>query len=68
VTDFGIARVSGTSRKTRAGMIVGTYEYISPEAAQDCHYRALDLYSIGVVLFELITGRLPFDSKNEYEL
>jgi serine/threonine-protein kinase len=69
VTDFGIARVSGTSRKTRAGMIVGTYEYISPEAAQGLPTTALsDLYSIGVVLFELITGRLPFDSKNEYEL
>jgi serine/threonine-protein kinase len=69
VTDFGIARVSGASRSTRAGMIVGTYEYISPEAAQGLGTTALsDIYSLGVVLFELITGKLPFDSANEYEL
>jgi serine/threonine-protein kinase len=69
VTDFGIARVSGANRATRAGMIVGTYEYISPEAAQGLPTTALsDIYSMGVVLFELLTGRLPFESQNEYEL
>lgn len=69
VTDFGIARVSGASRSTRVGMIVGTYEYISPEAAQGLPTTASsDIYSMGVVLFELITGRLPFDNSNEFEL
>ena len=69
VTDFGIARVHGASRDTRAGMIIGTYEYISPEAAQGLETTAVsDLYSMGVVLFEMITGRLPFESQSEYEL
>ena len=69
VADFGIARVSGASRNTRDGTIIGTYEYISPEAAQGQPATALsDLYSMGVVLFELIAGRLPFESQNEYEL
>ena len=51
------------------GMIIGTYEYISPEAVQAQHATGLsDLYSLGVVLFELITGRLPFESSRESEL
>ncbi len=69
VTDFGIAHVRGASRETRAGTIIGTYEYISPEAAQGLESTAVsDLYSIGVVLFEMITGRLPFNSQGEFEL
>jgi serine/threonine protein kinase len=69
VTDFGIARVRGASRDTREGMVVGTYEYISPEAAQGMEATAAsDSYSIGVVLFEMITGRLPFESQSEFEL
>jgi len=69
VTDFGIARVRGASRDTRDGMIIGTYEYISPEAAQGLEATALsDVYSMGVVLFEILTGRLPFESRNEFEL
>ena len=69
VTDFGIARVAGSNRSTNDGMIIGTYEYISPEAAQAQPATGLsDLYSLGVVLYELITGRLPFESPRESEL
>jgi serine/threonine protein kinase len=69
VTDFGIARVLGSDRATRMGNIVGTFEYISPETVEGREATALsDLYSSGVVLFELIVGRLPFQSQSEYEL
>ncbi len=69
LTDFGIARVNGSSHATRSGVVIGTYEYISPEAAQALPTTALsDLYSLGVVLFELVAGRLPFSSQSDYEL
>ena len=69
VMDFGIARVLGTSRTTREGLMVGTLEYIAPErvTGQEADARA-DLYSLGVVLYELISGRLPFDNTSEFAI
>ncbi|MEA2211576.1 MAG: eukaryotic-like serine/threonine-protein kinase [Solirubrobacteraceae bacterium] len=61
VTDFGIAR-AGASDMTETGSIMGTSQYLSPEQAQGHAVESSsDLYSIGVVLYELITGRVPFD-------
>ena len=61
VTDFGIAR-AGASDITEVGAIMGTAQYLSPEQAQGRSVtEASDLYSIGVVLFEMLTGRAPFD-------
>jgi serine/threonine protein kinase len=69
VTDFGIARLLGSARMTKVGSIVGTLEYISPEAILGKDATALsDLYSTGVVLYELLSGRLPFNSESEFEL
>lgn len=60
VTDFGIAR-AGVSEMTEAGSILGTAQYLSPEQAQGQSVGlASDLYSIGVMLFEMLTERLPF--------
>jgi serine/threonine-protein kinase len=60
VTDFGIAR-AGASDITEVGTIMGTVQYLSPEQAQGRPVtEASDLYSVGVVLFEMLTGRAPF--------
>src|SRR5262249_44319964 len=68
VTDFGIAR-AGTSQMTEAGSIVGTAQYLSPEQARggEVHPRS-DLYSLGIVLYELLTGKTPFDGETPVEI
>ena len=67
VMDFGIARVLGTARMTRQGNIVGTIEYMSPEAIQGKEVDArADIYSLGILLYEMVTARLPFVSDTEF--
>jgi beta-lactam-binding protein with PASTA domain/predicted Ser/Thr protein kinase len=64
VTDFGIAR-AGASDMTETGLIMGTAQYLSPEQAQGhAVTERSDLYSIGVMLFELLTGRVPFEGES----
>jgi serine/threonine-protein kinase len=62
VTDFGIAR-AGASDITQTGSVMGTPHYLSPEQAQGLDVTAVsDLYSIGVILYEALTGRVPFEA------
>jgi serine/threonine protein kinase len=64
VTDFGIAR-AGASEMTETGSIMGTAQYLSPEQAQGQRVGApSDLYSIGVTVFEMLTGRVPFTGES----
>jgi serine/threonine-protein kinase len=64
VTDFGIAR-AGASDMTETGSIMGTAQYLSPEQAQGHAVSASsDLYSIAVVLYEMLTGHVPFDAES----
>jgi serine/threonine-protein kinase len=69
VMDFGIARVMGKSRQTRMGNVVGTPMYMSPEQlkGEEVDGRS-DLYAVGAVLFELVTGRMAFEADSDYQL
>jgi beta-lactam-binding protein with PASTA domain/tRNA A-37 threonylcarbamoyl transferase component Bud32 len=68
VTDFGIAR-AGASQMTEAGSIVGTAQYLSPEQARGGPVdQRSDLYSVGVVLYELLTGTVPFTGDSPVEI
>jgi serine/threonine-protein kinase len=68
VTDFGIAR-SGASQMTEAGSIVGTAQYLSPEQARGAPVDPRsDLYSLGIVLYEMLTGNVPFTGDTPVEI
>jgi Protein kinase domain len=65
LTDFGIARRSDGESITRTGMLVGTVDYMAPERFEgDKGGAASDIYSFGCMLFELVTGHVPFDRPN----
>jgi len=69
ITDFGIARLAEDPRITQTGLVSGTPQYMSPEQVRgeqvDCRS---DLFSLGSVIYAMCTGRLPFESKSNYEL
>jgi beta-lactam-binding protein with PASTA domain/predicted Ser/Thr protein kinase len=68
VTDFGIAR-SGTSQMTETGSIIGTAQYLSPEQAKGAPVTpASDIYSVGIVLYEMLTGSVPFTGDTPLEI
>ena len=64
VTDFGIARAAGDHTLTETGMIVGTAHYLSPEQVSGKPATpASDLYAVGAILYEMLTGRRPFEAE-----
>jgi serine/threonine-protein kinase len=69
VLDFGIARILGTARQTREGNFIGTCEYMAPERIlnKPTDLRS-DIYSLGILLYEMLAGKLPFEGQSDYEL
>jgi eukaryotic-like serine/threonine-protein kinase len=68
ITDFGLARWLHRDGLTRSGVVVGTFDYLSPEQAAGRRVDARsDIYALGILLFEMLTGQLPFgaDSRTE---
>jgi serine/threonine protein kinase/Tfp pilus assembly protein PilF len=66
ITDFGLAKLKGVARLTREGTTLGTLQYMSPEHVQgkEIDHRS-DIFSFGTVLYEMVTGQLPFKGDNE---
>ena len=65
ITDFGLAKVKGATKLTKTGSTLGTAAYMSPEQArgEEVDHRS-DIFSFGVVLYEMLTGRLPFGGEH----
>ena len=69
ITDFGIAKISGDLQRTQAGVKVGTIWYMSPEQVKGQPAGiSSDIYALGVTLFEMITGKVPFSGNSEYSI
>jgi serine/threonine-protein kinase len=69
VTDFGIARMVGAGHLTRTGLLVGTLRYMAPEQIQGEEADARsDIYSLGGVFYQMLTGRPAFDGKSDYAI
>ena len=69
VADFGIARIADSSTLTRGDNVMGSVHYFSPEQARGEQADATsDIYSTGVVLYEMLTGRVPFDGDNPVQV
>ncbi|HZI12312.1 MAG TPA: serine/threonine-protein kinase [Myxococcus sp.] len=69
VVDFGIAKAAGQKHRTQTGIVKGKVAYMPPEQVTgEVLDRRVDVYALGVVLYELLTGRLPFEASNELNL
>jgi len=68
LTDFGLVKAAGSTRLTQDGTSVGTLAYMAPEQlrGEEVDYRS-DVYSLGVVVYEMLTGKLPFQAATSYE-
>src|SRR5207302_11392464 len=64
ITDFGLAKLLDEATHTATGHVLGTFQYMAPEALVGQSDERTDVYGLGMTLYELLTGRLPFDETN----
>ncbi len=69
ITDFGIAKIAGDFQKTRTDIKIGTLFYMSPEQVKGQPASiSSDIYSLGITLYEMVTGKVPFSGNSEYHI
>lgn len=69
LTDFGIAKVSDAAKLTQVSRVIGTIEFLAPELIEGKEPSAAsDIYAVGITMYELLTGKLPFSGKSDYML
>lgn len=68
IGDYGLSKFISTSRRSGQTESVGTFHYMAPEIGKGVYGKEIDIYALGIVLFELITGRTPFDGESSQEI
>jgi protein kinase-like protein len=68
IGDYGLSKFISTSRRSGHTESVGTFHYMAPEIGKGAYGRQIDIYALGIVLFEMITGRTPFDGESSQEI
>src|SRR6478736_6041831 len=68
IGDYGLSKFISVSRRSGQTESVGTFHYMAPEIGKGVYGKEIDIYALGIVLFELITGRTPFDGESSQEI
>lgn len=68
VGDYGLSKFISTSRRSGQTESVGTFHYMAPEIGKGVYGKEIDIYALGVILFELLTGHVPFDGESSQEI
>src|SRR5688572_8859691 len=68
VGDYGLSKFISCSRRSGQTESVGTFHYMAPEIGKGVYGKEIDIYALGVILYELLTGRVPFDGESSHEI
>src|SRR5205814_3346852 len=68
IGDYGLSKFISTSRRSGQTESVGTFHYMAPEIGKGVYGKEIDIYALGIVLYELLTGRVPFDGESSQEI